>query len=125
MTHRTRLAHLAVLLIAVALALNSFGCGSTPIEQAYQVRTVFNEGQRDLIAARPLLDDPTFNALAQAKDAAMPVLDELDRAAIEAQASNIPIARAFQFSTALESARKVIDDWLIRLATAKQTKAKH
>jgi hypothetical protein len=124
MNHRTRLAHLAVLLIAVALALSSFGCGSTPIEQAYQIRTVFNEGQRDLIAARPLLHDPTFNALAQAKDAALPVLDELDRAAIEAQASNIPIARAFRFSVALESARKVIDDFLIRLATAKQNKVK-
>jgi hypothetical protein len=106
------------------LALIAAGCGATPIEQAYQVRTVFNEGQRDMIAARPVLDDSTFNSLAQLKDAALPVLDELDRAAIEAQASNIPIARAFRFNAAIDSARRVIDDWLLRLATAKQTKAK-
>jgi hypothetical protein len=117
--------HFPRLILPLALlALIASGCGAPPIETAYNVRASFNTAERDLILARPLLDDATFNALAQAKDAALPVLDELDRAAIEAQQSNIPIARAFSFNVALDTARKTIDDFLLSLATSKQAKAR-
>jgi transcriptional regulator NrdR family protein len=99
----------------LALLMLAAGCAS-PMEKAYTTRSLYNEGLRDLIAAREnhLVSDAAYVQAVKAADVVPPVLDELDTAAL----SGNPI----RFTSIYSNARSKLSAFLVSLTQAKKGK---
>jgi hypothetical protein len=109
---KTRTVAPLLLVIALLLPFVQGGCASK-LEKAYAVRTVFNTALTDLKALREAkaVDDQTFTAAVKAANASAPVLDELDRSALD--------DNAFSFQTAYGKARERVNEFLTWVARAR------
>jgi hypothetical protein len=97
----------------LALLILASGCASD-IEKAYATRSLYNEGLRDLIAAREnhLVSDDAYVKTVKAADVIPPVLDELDTAAL----SGNPIS----FTAIYSNARSKLKAFLMSFTQAKK-----
>lgn len=108
------------LLLSVALTGFLMGC-SSPIEKAYTTTTLYTQAQGQAIQLREAkqIPDPVWNEIAEADAIANPLVKEMNRAAVQAEAENIPLNKTFNFDRAYDAARKAVRVYLTRLTAAK------
>jgi hypothetical protein len=107
-------------LMAVALVC-VIGC-STPMEKAHTVSSMYAQAQQDIIQQRQmrLIDDNTFNTLADADKEITPLIHEMNRSAIQAEQESVPWTKTFNFNSIYDRARAKVNEFLLRWATAKE-----
>lgn len=113
---------IAMLFAAACFGVSMIGgCTSSPIEKSYTVSTMYEQAQRDLITLREAkaIPDAEYNQLADLNATLAPAIKEMNRSAIEASADGSSWASKVRFNSLYDEARKRLDAFLLKLATAK------
>lgn len=114
---------LAALLLLVGFLFTTSGCANQPpIEKAYMTRALYNQMVSNINTARAnnLVEDKTFDTLNDAYHDVSDLLDELDVAAVKAEASNTPIALNFDFKKVYQKVIDKLNQFSTQYATAKR-----
>lgn len=113
-------------LAAVWLLIGLAGCNANtpPIERAYTARTTFNQMVTSINLARATntIDGPTFDTLNDTYHEVAITLDDLDIAAVQAEASNTPIWINFNFKKQFDRAITQLNTLATKWALAKANK---